>query len=40
MAATVGALLSLASTYASIGFILAVQLNAAIAPRIWPLDRF
>ena len=35
-----GALLSLASTYASIGFILAVQLNAAIAPRIWPLDRF
>jgi uncharacterized membrane protein len=36
----VGALLSLASTYASIGFILAVQLNAAIAPRIWPLDRF
>ena len=36
----VGALLSLASTYASIGFILAVQLNSAISPRIWPLDRF
>jgi uncharacterized membrane protein len=35
----VGALLSLASTYASIGFIIAVQLNAAITPRIWPLDR-
>lgn len=36
----VGALLSAASTYASIGFIFAVQLNAAVAPRIWPLDRF
>jgi uncharacterized membrane protein len=36
----IGALLSLASTYASIGFILAVQLNAAIMPRIWLLDRF
>jgi len=36
----VGVLLSLASTYASIGFIIAVQLNAAITPRIWPLDRF
>jgi len=36
----VGALLSLASTYASIGFIIAVQLNAAIAPRFWILDRF
>jgi uncharacterized membrane protein len=36
----VGALLSAASTYAAIGFIFAVQLNAAIAPRIWPLDRF
>lgn len=36
----VGALLSFASTYASIGFIIAVQLNAAISPRIWPLDRF
>jgi uncharacterized membrane protein len=35
-----GAALSLASTYASIGFIIAVQLNAAITPRIWPLDRF
>jgi uncharacterized membrane protein len=36
----VGALLSLASTYASIGFIIAVQLNAAITPRFWVLDRF
>lgn len=36
----VGVLLSFASTYASIGFIIAVQLNAAITPRIWPLDRF
>jgi uncharacterized membrane protein len=36
----VGILLCLASTYASIGFIVAVQLNAAITPRIWPLDRF
>jgi uncharacterized membrane protein len=36
----VGALLSLASTYASIGFIIAVQLNAAITPRFWLLGRF
>src|SRR5215472_1703875 len=36
----VGALLSLASTYASIAFIIAVQLNAAITPRFWILDRF
>jgi uncharacterized membrane protein len=36
----VGVLLSPVSTYASIGFIVAVQLNAAITPRIWPLDRF
>lgn len=36
----VGVVLSAASTYASIGFIVAVQLNAAITPRIWPLDRF
>jgi uncharacterized membrane protein len=36
----VGAVLSVVSTYASIGFIVAVQLNAAITPRIWPLDRF
>ena len=35
-----GALLSVFSTYLSIGFIFAVQLNAAIAPRIWRLDRF
>jgi uncharacterized membrane protein len=36
----VGILLCLVSTYASIAFIVAVQLNAAITPRIWPLDRF
>jgi uncharacterized membrane protein len=36
----VGALLSLVSTYASIGFIMAVQLNAAITPRFWILGRF
>jgi uncharacterized membrane protein len=35
-----GALLTLASTYLAIGFLVAVQLNSAIAPRIWPLDRF
>ena len=35
-----GALLSVLSTYLSIGFIFVVQLNAAIAPRIWWLDRF
>ena len=35
-----GALLSALSTYLSIAFIFAVQLNAAIAPRIWRLDRF
>lgn len=37
---TFGALLSVFSTYLSIGFIFVVQLNAAIAPRIWRLDRF
>jgi TMEM175 potassium channel family protein len=35
-----GALLSVLSTYLSIAFIFAAQLNAAIAPRIWRLDRF
>jgi hypothetical protein len=35
-----GALPSVFSTYQSIGFIVATQLNAAISPRIWPLDRF
>lgn len=35
-----GVLLSVFSTYLSIGFIVAVQLNAAITPRIWRLDRF
>ena len=35
-----GVLLSAFSTYLSIGFIVAVQLNAAISPRIWRLDRF
>ena len=33
-------LLSVFSTYLSIAFIFAVQLNAAVAPRIWLLDRF
>lgn len=33
-------LLSVFSCYLSIGFIVAVQLNAAITPRIWRLDRF
>lgn len=37
---TFGVLLSVLSTYLSIGFIFAVQLNAAITPRIWLLDRF
>ncbi len=35
-----GALLSVFNPYLSIGFIVAVQLNAAITPRIWRLDRF
>jgi uncharacterized membrane protein len=35
-----GAVLSVFSTYLSIGFIVLVQLNAAIAPRVWLLDRF
>jgi uncharacterized membrane protein len=35
-----GVLLSVFSTYLSIGFIVVVQLNAAISPRIWRLDRF
>jgi hypothetical protein len=35
-----GALLSVFSPDLSIGFIVAVQLNAAITPRIWRLDRF
>ena len=34
------ALRSVFSTYLCIAFIFAVQLNAAIAPRIWRLDRF
>ena len=37
---TFGVLLSVLNTYLSIGFIFAVQLNAAISPRIWRLDRF
>jgi hypothetical protein len=35
-----GFLLSVFSTYLSIAFIFVVQLNAAIAPRVWLLDRF
>ena len=34
------ALMSVFSTYLCIALIFAVQLNAAIAPRIWRLDRF
>jgi uncharacterized membrane protein len=34
-----GALLCLVSTYWSIGFIVLVQLNYAVAPRIWPFSR-
>lgn len=36
----VGILLCLVSTYASIAFIVLVQLNAAVTPRFWRLDRF
>ncbi len=36
----VGVLPCVVSTYASIAFIVIVQLNAAITPPIWPLDRF
>jgi hypothetical protein len=32
--------LSVFTTYLSIGFIFVVQLNAAITPRFWRLDRF
>jgi uncharacterized membrane protein len=35
-----GALLCVINTYVSIGFIVLLQLNSAIAPRIRPLDRF
>lgn len=35
----IGAALCVFSTYLSIAFIVLVQLNYAIAPRIWPLDR-
>jgi uncharacterized membrane protein len=34
-----GILLCIINTYVSIGFIVLVQLNYAIAPRIYPLDR-
>lgn len=34
-----GAALCVFSTWWSIGFILAVQLNYVVAPRIWPLNR-
>jgi hypothetical protein len=36
----IGAALCLVNTYASIGFIVLVQLNFAIAPRILRLNRF
>ncbi len=34
-----GAMLCIISTYASMAFIMLVQLNYAIAPRFWRLDR-
>jgi uncharacterized membrane protein len=34
-----GALLCIINTYVSIGFIVLVQLNYAIAPRLWQLER-
>jgi uncharacterized membrane protein len=36
----VGAAMCLVNTYVSIGFIVFVQLNFAIAPRIFRLNRF
>jgi uncharacterized membrane protein len=36
----VGVLLSLINTYVGVGFIVLLQLNSAIAPKIQPLDRF
>lgn len=35
-----GALLCLTNNYVSIVFIVLVQLNSAVAPRIFPLDRY
>jgi hypothetical protein len=35
-----GALLCLTNNYVSIVFIVLVQLNSALAPRIFPLDRY
>src|SRR5258708_405342 len=35
-----GALLCLINNYVSIVFIVLLQLNSAIAPRIWLLDKF
>jgi len=35
-----GALLCVFNTYVSIAFIVLLELNSVIAPRIWPLDRF
>ena len=36
----IGAAMCLLNTYVSIGFIVLVQLNFAIAPRIFRLNRF
>ena len=36
----IGMLLCLVNTYVSIGFIVVVQLNYVLAPRIGPLRRF
>ena len=35
-----GAMLCVFNTYVSIAFIVLLELNSVIAPRIWPLDRF
>jgi hypothetical protein len=36
----VGVLLGFWNTYVGIGFIVLLQLNSAIAPKIYPLDKF
>jgi len=36
----VGVLLGVWNTYVGIGFIVLLQLNSAIAPKIYPLDKF
>ncbi|MFK8907279.1 TMEM175 family protein [Streptomyces sp. YS-3] len=36
----VSVLLGVFSTYLSVGLIVLLQINSALAPRVWPLDRF